>query len=105
MAGYVTIGNFSCNLFRSKIARQIAGKIASCNRYLKALPVAAISPCSDLMHPTQLNHRTEQHRGTPPSLHEQCQQPTEIENTEGLVRRTEPTVLTPFPRRLESLTI
>ena len=27
MARYVTLGNFSCNLCRNKIARQVAGKI------------------------------------------------------------------------------
>ena len=26
--GYVTLGNFSCNLYRNKIAKQVAGKIA-----------------------------------------------------------------------------
>ena len=28
VAGYVTLGNFSCNFCRNKIARQLAGKIA-----------------------------------------------------------------------------
>ena len=28
VAGYVTSGNFSCNLRRNKIARQVGGKIA-----------------------------------------------------------------------------
>ena len=28
VAGYVTVGNFSCNLCRDKIARQVAQKIA-----------------------------------------------------------------------------
>lgn len=28
LGGYVTLGNFSCNLCRKKIARQVGGKIA-----------------------------------------------------------------------------
>ena len=28
VAGYVTLGNFSCNLWRNKIARKVAGKLA-----------------------------------------------------------------------------
>ena len=31
VAGYVTLGNISCNLCRNKIARQVAREIALCN--------------------------------------------------------------------------
>ena len=36
VAGYVTLGNISCNLCRNKIARQVAREIAKFNSALKA---------------------------------------------------------------------
>ena len=32
ISGYITLRNFSCNFCRNKIARQVAWKIAKCNR-------------------------------------------------------------------------
>ena len=37
VAGYVTLGNISCNLCRNKIARQVAREIAQCNSALSRL--------------------------------------------------------------------
>ena len=34
VAGYVTLGNLSCNLCRNKIARQVAREIAYCDSAL-----------------------------------------------------------------------
>ena len=34
VAGYVTLGNFSCNLRRDKIATQVARNVAWCNTAL-----------------------------------------------------------------------
>ena len=39
VAGNVTVGNFSCNLCRNKIARQFARKIAWCNIGLRTVHV------------------------------------------------------------------
>jgi len=39
VAGYVTLGNISCNLCRNKIARQAAREIAQCNSALIKLLV------------------------------------------------------------------
>ena len=53
VVGYVTLGNFSCNLCRNKIARQEAGKIAQCSikrkegkgTLFECVVVLALEPC------------------------------------------------------------
>ena len=40
---YVTLGNFSCNLCRNKIVRQVTGKIAFCNVVFKVRVISRVS--------------------------------------------------------------
>ena len=42
ISGYVTLGNFSCNLYRYKIAGQVAKKIAYCDSAWRDLDFFAV---------------------------------------------------------------
>ena len=42
VAGYITLGNISCNLCRDKVARQVAREIAQCNSAFREVAIIGI---------------------------------------------------------------